>query len=104
MENLASRIRRMREQCGFTQEYVAEQLGVSTKTYRQLEHRDADAARVLNLQRLLVLARVLNAQPSALLFDQPEGQEYVSPPPPTNSLLMPIPSKTTNYWIGSTTP
>lgn len=84
MENLASRIRRMREQRGFTQEYVAERLGISTKTYRQLECRDTNAARLLSVERLLLLAGTLDAQPVAFLSDHPESQEHILPPPPNS--------------------
>jgi transcriptional regulator with XRE-family HTH domain len=37
MENLATRIRQMREHRKFTQEYVAEQLGISARTYGIVE-------------------------------------------------------------------
>ena len=60
MKNLASRIRQMREQRRLKQEYIADQLGVSIKTYRRLESKDSEAASYLNIQRLFILAGVLN--------------------------------------------
>lgn len=37
MENLAFKIRRLRELRNYSQEYVAQQLGISIKTYQRLE-------------------------------------------------------------------
>lgn len=67
MKNLASRIRQMREQLRLKQEYVADQLDVSIKTYRRLESKDSDAASYLNIQRLLILAEVLKVSYWVLL-------------------------------------
>lgn len=67
MENLANKIRLMREHCRFTQEYVAQKLGVSSKTYRRLESRDADAARLLTVIRLLILAETFGVHPASFL-------------------------------------
>jgi transcriptional regulator with XRE-family HTH domain len=69
MENLATRIRRMREQKKLTQEYVAEQLGISVRTYRQLEYKDGVAAQVLTLKRLQALALVLEVPLTAFLLE-----------------------------------
>jgi len=70
MENLATRIRRMREHRNLTQEHVAERLGISVRTYRQLEHKDTDAARLLTLQRLIALSKALDVPPEALLGNE----------------------------------
>lgn len=81
MENLATRIRRLREHCNLTQEYVAEQLGISVRTYRQLEHKDGTAAHLLTLKRLQILADVLNMPLSAFLSEPVGPQTNLSPPP-----------------------
>lgn len=59
----------MREQKKLTQEYVAEQLGISVRTYRQLEYKDGVAAQVLTLKRLQALALVLEVPLTAFLLE-----------------------------------
>jgi transcriptional regulator with XRE-family HTH domain len=82
MENLATRIRRMREHRNLTQEYVAEQLGISVRTYRRLECKDSIAASLLSVQRLQALAAVLKAPLSTFLFDADPAKADDSPPHP----------------------
>ena len=72
----------MREHRNLTQEYVAEQLGISVRTYRQLECKDSIAAGLLSVQRLQALAAVLKAPLSAFLDDSDPAQTDVSPPQP----------------------
>jgi transcriptional regulator with XRE-family HTH domain len=81
MENLATRIRQMREHRKFTQEYVAEQLGISARTYRRLECKDSVAAQVLSLRRMQALAATLEAPLGAFLEDSDQAQADVSPLP-----------------------
>ncbi|MFN0014362.1 MAG: helix-turn-helix domain-containing protein [Saprospiraceae bacterium] len=61
----------MREHRNLTQEYVAERLGISARTYRQLEHKDGDAARLLTLQRLIALAEALDVPRRHCLATRP---------------------------------
>lgn len=63
MDNIAHTIRRVREERNYTQEYMASQLGISTKSYSNLEnniHR-------LTLDRLHRIAEVLDVPLTRLL-------------------------------------
>jgi transcriptional regulator with XRE-family HTH domain len=67
MDNIAHTIRRVREERNYTQEYMASQLGISTKSYSNLEnniHR-------LTLDRLHHIAEVLEV-PLIRLLEAPD--------------------------------
>ena len=60
---IETRIRQVRQRLGYSQEYVAIQLDISTKTYRNME----DGKSKLYLSRLKRLSQVLNIDISELI-------------------------------------
>ncbi|MDR1542802.1 MAG: helix-turn-helix transcriptional regulator [Prevotellaceae bacterium] len=63
MNNLGSNIRKEREKRGFSQEYVAQELGINQSSYGRIE-RDASGVTV---DRLYKIAEVLDADITNLL-------------------------------------
>jgi transcriptional regulator with XRE-family HTH domain len=63
MNNLGLNIRKTREKRGFSQEYVANQLGINQSTYGKME-RDASA---ITVDRLYKIAEVLESDIISLL-------------------------------------
>ena len=63
MDNIPRRIRRAREEKNYTQEYMASQLGISTKSYSNLEN----SVHRLTLDRLHRIAEILNTSVLELL-------------------------------------
>jgi transcriptional regulator with XRE-family HTH domain len=63
MNNIGLNIRKARENRGFSQEYVAQQLGINQSTYGKME-RDASN---ISVDRLYKIAEVLEADITTLL-------------------------------------
>ena len=63
MNNIGFNIRKIREKKGFSQDYVAEQLGINQSTYGKLEK---DASK-MSFERLSKIAEVLEADLSTIL-------------------------------------
>lgn len=74
MENLAFKVRRLRELRNLTQEYVAQQIDVSVKTYQRLEWGTAALTfkRVIQLAKLfgVTLEDLQNFNPNTYQFGQ----------------------------------
>ncbi|MFB2118703.1 helix-turn-helix domain-containing protein [Parapedobacter sp. 2B3] len=68
-KNVASNIRRVREYRNYTQDYVAQKIGISQNAYSKLElgfHK-------LSLERLFQIAEVLDVDCKALLDHETDG-------------------------------
>lgn len=67
--HLAIRLRELRRDCGFTQEYVAYASGISTYTYQKFEKGESKPGTPLNprLSTLLALARTFGVDVRDLL-------------------------------------
>ena len=63
MNNISSNIKRIREQRGYTQEYMADVLEISQATYARIESQQIK----LNLDRLQKVANILETDISTLL-------------------------------------
>jgi transcriptional regulator with XRE-family HTH domain len=63
MQEIGYHIRKVREAKNLTQEYLADRLGISAKTYRRIENDEQD----LTLSRLSKIAEVLEAGVDELL-------------------------------------
>lgn len=63
MKLLRENIRKIRELRNYTQEYMADQLGLSVSGYGKIERSDAD----INLSRITQIAEILNVSRSVLL-------------------------------------
>lgn len=61
---IGDNIRLVRNRLGYSQEYVAEQLGISKQRYRQLENEDQQS---LTIRRLLEIAFILQTDIDTLL-------------------------------------
>jgi len=60
---LRENIRKIRELRNYTQEYMAEQLGLSVSGYGKIERSDSD----INLSRITQIAEILNVSRAVLL-------------------------------------
>jgi transcriptional regulator with XRE-family HTH domain len=63
MKLLRENIRKIRELRNYTQEYMADQLGLSVSGYGKIERSDSD----INLSRITQIAEVLNVSRTSLL-------------------------------------
>jgi transcriptional regulator with XRE-family HTH domain len=54
MKSIGSNIRRIRERKGFSQEYVAQELGINQSTYGKLERDDAN----ISVERLIKISEI----------------------------------------------
>lgn len=63
MNLVGQKIRQLRVQKGISQEYLAEELGITQPSYARLESDDAR----INVVRLCVIAKVLDVKTSELL-------------------------------------
>ena len=63
MKLLRENIRKIRELRNYTQEYMADQLGLSVSGYGKIERSDSD----INLSRITQIAEILNVSRTALL-------------------------------------
>jgi transcriptional regulator with XRE-family HTH domain len=68
---VASRIRRLREAKGFSQEYISAKLGIPQNTYSRLENGDTK----INLDRLFSLSNILEETIYNIL-DLPAYQQF----------------------------
>lgn len=75
MENLAFKIRRLRELRNYSQEYVALELGISVKTYQRLEAGRA----ALSVQKAALLARVFGISFDELHQFNPDTAQFEKP-------------------------
>lgn len=67
MKNIASNVRNMRAYKGFTQDYIAEKLGISQNAYSKLELNYSK----ITLDRMFQLAEVLECDISDLFIVEP---------------------------------
>lgn len=58
MNSIGINIRRIREQKGFSQEYLANELNISQATYARLENEDTK----ITVDRLFQIAKILNTE------------------------------------------
>jgi transcriptional regulator with XRE-family HTH domain len=63
MKLLRENIRKIRELRNYTQEYMADQLGLSVSGYGKIERSDSD----INLSRITQIAEILNVSRTSLL-------------------------------------
>lgn len=63
MKLLRQNIRKIRELRNYTQEYMADQLGLSVSGYGKIERSDSD----INLSRITQIAEILNVSRTSLL-------------------------------------
>ena len=66
MNTVGTKIRKLREERGITQEYIANELSVTQSSYGRLEKDD----RRLNVLKLLKIAEVLNVSVSILFGEK----------------------------------
>lgn len=71
MENYIQNIKRIREQKGISQDYMAMELGISQSTYTKLERGEVN----LYVDRLLKIAKVLNVG-LARIFDENANNSF----------------------------
>ncbi|MEZ4786849.1 MAG: helix-turn-helix transcriptional regulator [Flavobacterium haoranii] len=71
MENYIQNIKRIREQKGISQDYMAMELGISQSTYTKLERGEVN----LYVDRLLKIAKVLNIG-LARIFDENANNSF----------------------------
>ena len=67
---VGERLRRLREEAGFTQKGLAEALGVESNTVWRWENDKAE----YTVSTLIRIAEALAIEPSVLLYDAPEAQ------------------------------
>ena len=67
MNNIVSNIKRIRDQKGYSQEYMALQLGISQATYSKLESQKVEKDQKLTIGRLQEIADILKTDITALL-------------------------------------
>lgn len=63
MRQIGLNIRKIREQKGFSQEYIAHELGINQSTYGKIERDDSN----LSVDRLIKIAEILEEDLSSLL-------------------------------------
>jgi transcriptional regulator with XRE-family HTH domain len=63
MQNIGTKIRTLRELKGYSQEYMAEKLGISQSNYSRLENSEAE----ITLTRLEEVSEILDIDPLVLL-------------------------------------
>jgi len=66
MNFVARKIKQIRTQQGISQEYMAEELGITQPSYARLETEDAK----INIVRLMLIAKVLEVPASELLGEK----------------------------------
>lgn len=76
-------IRLIREQLRYSQEYVADQLGITQQSYSSIEKKSETAT----LKRLKEIARILQVDLITLLGEDDADIRQHSNPPNTNSLV-----------------
>lgn len=69
MDNIGQRIRKYREQKGFSQEYMAIELEISQASYARLENHDSK----LDVQRLMKIADILQVHFAQLIGEEPQN-------------------------------
>ncbi|MFK8297605.1 helix-turn-helix domain-containing protein [Capnocytophaga cynodegmi] len=65
MNNIGFNIRKIREQKGFSQEYLANELNISQASYARLENQETK----ITIDRLLQIAKVLDTEITELFND-----------------------------------
>jgi len=66
MNVVGTKIRQIRTRQGISQESMAEELGITQPSYARLETADSR----INVERLMLIAKVLEVKPSELLGDK----------------------------------
>ena len=66
MNYVGEKIRQLRTKKGFSQEYIAEQLGITQPSYARLENEDSR----INVVRLQLVAKTLEVSTSELLGEK----------------------------------
>ncbi|NBC57757.1 MAG: helix-turn-helix domain-containing protein [Bacteroidetes bacterium] len=69
MNFVARKIKQIRTQQGISQEYMAEELGITQPSYARLETEDAR----INIVRLMLIAKVLEVPASELLGEKAQN-------------------------------
>lgn len=69
MNNIGHRIRRFREEKGFSQEYMALELEISQASYARLESQESR----LDVQRLIRIAKILQVHFAQLIGEEPQN-------------------------------
>lgn len=69
MNNVGINIRKLREKKGFSQEYVAQELGINQSTYGKLERENTK----INIDRLLRISEILEEDVINLLDSKPQN-------------------------------
>ncbi len=59
----ANKIRRIRNEKGFSQDYMSIQLGISQKTYRRIENGESK----IDIDRLQAISKILEVDPMELI-------------------------------------
>ncbi|MFA6770365.1 MAG: helix-turn-helix transcriptional regulator [Bacteroidales bacterium] len=72
-KQIRERIRRARRVKGYTQEYMAESLGISTNSYREIE---SGKTTLIN-PRLCKIAELLGLPMESLIFERVTKEEYL---------------------------
>ncbi len=86
--NFRKRIRKLREQKGFSQEYMAYELGIAQASYAKIENNTTR----LSLERLFVISQVLQINIMQLLcaqeeFTTPLPSDYIPDQPLVSKLI-----------------
>ena len=69
MNNVGINIRKLREKKGFSQEYVAQELGINQSTYGKLERENTK----ISIDRLLRISEILEEDVINLLDSKPQN-------------------------------
>ncbi len=77
-KNLKMKLKKIREERHYTQEYIAKKLGISIRAYSKIERGETQ----LTINRLKEISTILNVSPFELLSDEiaktvPEKQQLI---------------------------
>jgi transcriptional regulator with XRE-family HTH domain len=94
---LRENIRKIRELRNYTQEYMADQLGLSVSGYGKIERSDSD----INLSRITQIAEILDVSRAVLLeFNSDEILTHLQNEKATNTDQLKVQSKNTSSQNG----
>jgi transcriptional regulator with XRE-family HTH domain len=94
---LRENIRKIRELRNYTQEYMADQLGLSVSGYGKIERSDSD----INLSRITQIAEILDVSRAVLLeFNSDEILTHLQNEKATKTDQLKVQSKNTSHQNG----
>ncbi|MEN9346470.1 MAG: hypothetical protein RLZZ60_1939 [Bacteroidota bacterium] len=97
MKLLRENIRKIRELRNYTQEYMADQLGLSVSGYGKIERSDSD----INLSRITQIAEILNVSRAVLLeFNSDEILTHLQNEKATKTDQLKVQAKNTSLQNG----